>query len=352
VYCDDSEMAQLLYLQAASHDAGCIDKIRRWPEEGELSEFCARWAPIWTTTARGVYLDLTGTGRLIGYGLDGAACVCRDAPSRWGAVSGGLGRDPLVARLAGRLASSVPGRLLQVPEGSERAFLAPFSIMVLARRFPSQVARLRLLGVRTLGDLQIIPRALLSAIFGQEAVVLLDAAQGSLACDLSRARHHRPEGCLLVGASWRRPLAGSPFEQALRRALARRVMLLCGDGPGRWKSWTLRATWDGGKTAMSTDTGRRTDAWPAWLALVEDLWRRLPSRRTGLVALELRGVRDGRTAIQADLFFDEAQERRSAFIKSWRRLPGVPLSFASETLLHAWEIRWRTDGSLRDHLPR
>lgn len=310
------------------------------PSTAELAAYCERWTPVWEARRSGVYLDLTGMSRLLGGDGDGAAGVCGQAPKQWGPLSAGLGGSTLVALLAARLASATPGRLLVVPPGNEARFLAPFAVSVLEGRFRVEVARLQQLGVRTLGDLQAVPANLLAATFGGVGVALAAAAQGRALERLQPDRHRRPEDSVVVRARWRRPLSGAPLESALRRAVARRAMLACAGGPGCWQSWCLRGTWAGGGQATATLPGRGADTWPAWLDLVEQLWRRQPVRRRGLVALELRAGRRCPDPGQGDLFPDPEREHALALAAGWRRIAGLRLHLACEATLAAWNICW------------
>jgi hypothetical protein len=320
--------------------------VRSWVAQtdgsaaAELVSYCERWTPVWEARRSGVYLDLTGMARLLGGDGDGAAGVCRQAPKHWGPLSAGLGGSTLVALLAARLAGTAPGRLLVVPPGNEARFLAPFAVSVLGGRFPAEVVRLQQLGVRTLGDLQVVPTTLLVATLGSVGVALAATAEGQALDCLQPDRHRRPEDCVVVRARWRRPLAGALLESALRRAVARRAMLACAGGPGCWQSWCWQSTWAGGDQATTTLPGRGADTWPVWLDLVEQLWRRLPVRRRGLVALELRAGRRCPDPGQGSLFPDPERERALALAAGWRRVAGLRLGLACEAALATWNICW------------
>jgi len=317
----------------------------------QWNEFGAHWAPSWEVAGGGLYLDLSGTDRLLGRGPRGALRVCRDARRHWDSMSGGLpsicgglGRGALVAFLAGRMAASEPHCMLEVPAGNESAFLEPFSVAVLSGRFPREVARLQHLGVRTLGDLQATSRALLEATFGTVGATLFEAAHGRLPVVLRPDRHRAPQETVVAAARWSRPLAGDGPERALRRALARRAMLACAGGPGEWHPWRLRGSWAGGGTSDANATGGEHDTWDDWLALVDRLWGRLPRRRRGLIGVQLRAGRRQVSRDQPLLFPDPGLEQRGSLARGWRGL-GEGVQLASEALLVAWDLQWSSGNS-------
>ena len=158
-----------------------------------LIGFCRRTTPTWELSPCGAYLDLTGTERLYGPGIDGAALVSRSAiscldinyliPNRRagnneGPVAAGSGPTRLTAGLASLTAARAGGGILAVLPHQVSVFLQPFPVDFLpARR--SVVSRLHQLGVRTLGDLQVVPRSLLGSVFGPDGGRLADEALGS-----------------------------------------------------------------------------------------------------------------------------------------------------------------------------
>lgn len=82
-------------------------------------------------------------------------------------VSLGLAPNPLVAKMASERAKSAPDNVLVVPPGDEAAFLAPQPIRALIGVGPKAEARLRGLGIETIGALAERPLADLVAAFGQ-----------------------------------------------------------------------------------------------------------------------------------------------------------------------------------------
>ncbi len=319
-------------------------------------DWLEHWTPSWEITADGLYLDLTGMERVLGSGCDGPARVCRAARRIWDGVIGGAAPTPLAAELASRVAAAllaadpapggraVPAGVFVVAPGSVAAFLAPFGLEVLLERHPQAVRTLRRFGVRTLGDLQVVPRALLSATLGGETGEQLAAeARGEAWRPLAG---RRPEARTVVAARLQRPLTGLRAETALRRGLAVRAMVICPEGPGAWESWALRVRWgeDAEQEVRAPGVGAAT--FPGWLALIEALWRRLPGRRRGVTGVRLLAgsARPPRPA-QGGLFAEAAQAERLAAV--WRRLRHHavgPLFLASEILLGAWGVRWDDGG--------
>jgi nucleotidyltransferase/DNA polymerase involved in DNA repair len=95
----------------------------------------------------------------------------------------GLGSNKFVAAIAAGLAAGVlpvdgelPPRL--VPRGSERSFLAPLPISDCIPEMPDLCRRLRLFGLRHLGDLAAMPLAAVEAQFGAEGLRALRLARG------------------------------------------------------------------------------------------------------------------------------------------------------------------------------
>lgn len=306
-----------------------------------------RWTPAWERGDGGVFLDLTGSGRLLGEGADGPQRVCREVAEQWPVAAAGVGPTRLTAALASGLAAAWPGAtgagasLLVLAPGGGAAFLAGFPLEVLARRHVAAVTALRRFGVRTLGELGAVPEQLLKATFGEEGAQLAREA---------RAGDERPlagaplaEG-VVARARFRSPLAGRAGQSALRRALAVRALLACPEGPGGWLCWRLHARWgEGAEPAAVEAPGCGPPTLRAWLRLLEALWRRLPERRRGLLALELSaGPRRPAPPRQGDLFGDpEAGERRlAAGWAHWRARSPRGLYLACEELLLRWGVSW------------
>ncbi|HEY3108879.1 MAG TPA: DNA polymerase IV [Chloroflexota bacterium] len=82
-------------------------------------------------------------------------------------VSLGLAANPLVAKMASERAKGAPERVFVVRPGEEAAFLAPLPVRSLIGVGPKAEARLRGLGIETVGALAARPLAELIGPFGQ-----------------------------------------------------------------------------------------------------------------------------------------------------------------------------------------
>jgi hypothetical protein len=326
--------------QPGSEDTGDLPGPAGW------AAIADHWSPSWEVADDGLYIDLTGTGRLLGFGSDGPARVCDEADRLCGPVVGGVAPTRLAASLASGLAAAWaiarggwPHALLYIAAGQVRAFLAPFPLTILEDRFPDAVGLLSRFGLRTLGDLQVVPEPLLAATLGTGAEQLAAVAAGRIGLPL---QGRRPDHQPLLTVRMSRPLTGHWLESALRRALAVRAFLTCPEGPSAWGRLQLRAEWSGQACQTVTLPGRGAATLPGWCKQVEALWRRLPARRCGLMSLQLlaSSPKQG-PAQQGCLFHQERDSERLARLwRGLRRVPGGQLFLASEAVLVRWGIAW------------
>jgi impB/mucB/samB family len=130
-----------------------------WSAQEHLGEFLQRWSPQGQLGRMGeALLELHGTDRLHGSPQDAAQKIRRELARIHGWESrGGLSESATAAAFASRLAQDIEG----IPEGSESNFLAPQPIPRLPDLHPRLRFRFHRLGLRKLGDLQVIPVATL-----------------------------------------------------------------------------------------------------------------------------------------------------------------------------------------------
>lgn len=91
-------------------------------------------------------------------------------------LSIGIGQNPLLARLAGKLAK--PGKVAELLPGHEDAWLRHLPANALPGVGHSIGRHLAKFSIRTVGDLQLVSRELLFASFGRPGLVLFDRARG------------------------------------------------------------------------------------------------------------------------------------------------------------------------------
>jgi DNA polymerase IV len=157
-----------------------------------LHEILRVYAP--TIEPRGyghAFLDLTGTGRLLGPPQDVAARIRRETIERLRLpLSVGVAANKLVSQAAIRAGRWTGGRtdrrtggqadvsLLYVPSGEERGFLAPHPIEVMPELEPGIRARLEDYQLDFIGEVAAISESALCAVFGRVGRTLRARAQG------------------------------------------------------------------------------------------------------------------------------------------------------------------------------
>ena len=123
------------------------------------------------------FLDVTGTEALLGSGEEVARKIKQAVRDEVGlTVSVGVASNRLVAKIASDLRK--PDGLVVVPLGEERAFLAPLPIERLWGVGASTRRGLADYGVKTIGDLAVLPRDVLVRRFGRHGGDLATRAQG------------------------------------------------------------------------------------------------------------------------------------------------------------------------------
>ncbi len=152
------------------------------------------------------YLDFSGCERMYRRrgDADDDATILRVVREITGTIDGELGlpasagiaTSKPMAKVASALAK--PEGVLLVAAGREATTLAPLPVRKLPRIGPVSEARLRALGIETLGQLVDAPEALLRPIFGAYTAGIRCAARGEGADDLGRERpafrEHDPHG--------------------------------------------------------------------------------------------------------------------------------------------------------------
>ncbi len=123
------------------------------------------------------YLDLTGTGRLHGSPYAAAQRIRRAVAAELGfSASIGVASNRLMAKVASKLAK--PAGILHIYPGREAAILAPLAAGILPGVGKVTGARLRGMGIRTVGDITRLPLSVLEANFKSAGADLYRKARG------------------------------------------------------------------------------------------------------------------------------------------------------------------------------
>lgn len=123
------------------------------------------------------YLDITGCEGLVGTPVEAATEIRRRVREQTGlAASVGIAGNRMIAKIASDKAK--PDGLLEVPEGTEAAFLAPLPLRAMPFLGASTEKKLGSLGLTTIGQLAAFSEQVLVSLLGPHGSVLLQRAQG------------------------------------------------------------------------------------------------------------------------------------------------------------------------------
>jgi DNA polymerase-4 len=123
------------------------------------------------------FVDLTGTSRLLGEAVEAVRRIKARIRAETGlTASAGLAANKFVAKVASDLEK--PDGLVAVPVGEEAAFLAALPVERLWGVGRVMARDLNAMGIRTIGQLQAVPRAVLRRRFGKHGEHLAELAAG------------------------------------------------------------------------------------------------------------------------------------------------------------------------------
>jgi len=124
-----------------------------------------------------LFVDIAGTGRMLGAPVDAAARLKRELLQRMRLdPTTGLGSNKLVCKVATRVVK--PHGFVSVPGGDEGQFLAPQEIILLPGIGQKLQGRLQLLAVDTIGMLAGFSGEQATVALGPRGIVLRDHARG------------------------------------------------------------------------------------------------------------------------------------------------------------------------------
>lgn len=269
----------------------------------------ADYTPLWEPAAPGdLYLDLTGSGRLLGPGRDAAARLDREIGRRLrlgGAV--GVAGNKLVSRIAAGYLQRAG--VCDVLHGSEAVFLAPLPVALLPGVGAARQELLAELNLRRVGEVAALSAAQLRLPFGPFAPLLQQRARG---IDPSPVRLPRQS----LGLVEETVLPRAENDDALLLAELGRLVETCG--------FALRRQGRAAHTLLLTIgyedgvSAERSHSFPAGedrdrqlLAAAETLFLRACERRVRVKRLRLACTRLTPARRQLDLFADtDAKDER------------------------------------------
>ena len=122
-------------------------------------------------------IDLTDAARLYPHPRNTATDIARRVRAELRLpLSIGVGENPLLARLAGKLAK--PGKVAELLPGHADPWLCSLPVSALPGVGHAIGRRLAEFAIRTVGDLRLVSRELLFASFGRPGLVLFERARG------------------------------------------------------------------------------------------------------------------------------------------------------------------------------
>lgn len=144
----------------------------------ELTKLCLDFTPrVEVASIDDLFLDLTGTRRLLGSAFEAAEAVRTAA---WEELhlplTLGVGTSRMLARLAGKLAK--PGGVAEILPQGELAFLGELPVEALPGVGHRLSRHLERFAVRTVGELRLFSREVLFSAFGRDGLVIHDRARG------------------------------------------------------------------------------------------------------------------------------------------------------------------------------
>lgn len=140
-------------------------------------DICGRFSPVIETYLDDAYLDLTGTDLIYRQALAAAGRLKKDIREETGLpVTVGMGPSRVVARMASK--AGKPDGLTKVEPGNVVSFLGSFAAGNLPGVGYKTAKILQRLNVRTVADLQKLPRRGLKALFGKNGSLIYDRCRG------------------------------------------------------------------------------------------------------------------------------------------------------------------------------
>jgi DNA polymerase-4 len=253
------------------------------------------------------YLDVTGCERLFGPPLAIAKAVRAQIARRLGlSASVGVAAGRCVAKIASELAK--PAGILMVLPGREADLLAPLPVGRMPGIGPVLEAKLKALGVRTLGDLARIDEALLERVFGVYGPLLRRRALGQ---DTAGLHAGEPAKSMGKETTFDQDLVDRAAVEAALATLAEKVCRrLRQEGVGA-RTLTVKLRYSDFHTCSRARTLPHPVQYDSVaIPAVWELFRQLDTRRLGVRLVGVTASRLQPVVHQPSLFDAPAERRR------------------------------------------
>ena len=230
-----------------------MDKYAR--VSGEIMTILGEFTPlVEPVSVDEAFLDLTGTETLWGPPVEAVRRIKTRIRTETGlTASAGLAANKFVAKVASDLEK--PDGLVVVPAGGEAAFLAPLPIERLWGVGKATAKELDALGVTTIGQLQRLAPAVLTARLGPHGSDLLDLAFGRDSRDVEPVSPPKSMGAETTFGHDTRDVAR--LEETLRGQSERVARELRAEGLAACRV-TLKLRWADFRTLTRSHTGDPT----------------------------------------------------------------------------------------------
>jgi DNA polymerase-4 len=253
------------------------------------------------------YLDLTGTGLLWGPPLAAAEAIHTRVIGQTGLpCSLGVASNKLVAKVASSLCK--PSALLYIPTGSEEAFFRGLPAGYLPGVGNKSAARLKELGINTLGQLAAADTRRLSQHFGNGVAELQARARGE---DQSVIVNDEPAKQVSAEETFERDSADTEFLHGILSNLCEKVAYRMRKDSCRACTMTLKYRYSNFEThtaslTLANPTDDESEMVAVARQLLEEKWSRQPIRLLGIAGSNLLWERR-----QLDLLEQPVDEKRT-----------------------------------------
>lgn len=264
------------------------------------------------------FLDVSGCERLHGSAVEIGRTIKREILRETGLVASvGVAPSKFLAKLASDL--DKPDGFRVIEPGEVRDVLDPLPVSKIFGVGERTAKRLQAMGVETVGQLAVKPRADVAREFGASGVWIHDLAHGIDTRRVTPRREEKSHGCERT----------FPEDISDREELRLFLLQFCEqiafglrDKGLRGRTVTLKARFGDFKTVTRTKTlGSATNLGPRIYATARELLERVRPGPLRLVGVQVSGLEDVRLPVQPTLFADaEAPPETSGALRSTAKL--------------------------------